>query len=135
MQLGDPRACALRQNVPLLLKKRDLVLGQQGLLLHDLHGVDVTRRSLSYHLHLGKVAAPHEAADLKVLGRGLQLPQLCDGIGICKREGGEGKGQLRGEEERFPSGVFRRGSEAERVLMSSLTVEKHLATVSSIMHD
>lgn len=95
-----------------------LVLGQQGLLLHDLHGVDVPRRSLSYHLHLGKVAAPHEAADLKVLGRGLQLPQLCDGIGICKRESGEGKGQLGGEEERCASLQMSLGEEARQNVFS-----------------
>lgn len=66
-------------------KGTDLVLCQQHLFAHHLHGIDVIGCLLSYHLHFCKVTTSHQTPDFKVLRAGLKLPQLWYRTRICTR--------------------------------------------------
>lgn len=59
--LGTERGKGVRLKHPYLL------LSQQGLLLHDFHGIDVPSCSLAYHPHFGKVTTTYKTSDFKVL--------------------------------------------------------------------
>ena len=68
----------------MMLERSYLLLGQQGLLPHDFHSIDVPGGSLSHHMHFSKVSTAYQASDFKVLCRRLELLQLSNGVGICR---------------------------------------------------
>ena len=74
-----------KQRPDLRFEPSYLFLGQQSLLLHDFHGIDVPGRLLSNHLHFSEVTTAHKASNFEVSRRRLQLPQLGYGVGICGR--------------------------------------------------
>lgn len=108
-----------------------LLLGQQGLLLHDFHSIDVPGGSLSYHMHISKVSTTYQASDFKVLCRRLELLQLGDGVGICK----SWKNYSQVNKERsIPESLWKPKKE-KSVLMSSAHCQKTFSHFLIIMNN